>query len=79
MGEFNESSNGVAEAEFVTVAEVARILGIGTTSAYAAVRAGEIPGTRIGSRWIVARRVIDQMIENAVERASKSGFQSKAK
>ena len=36
-----------------TVAEVARMLGLGKTLVYRMVRTGEIPGIKCGGRWIV--------------------------
>lgn len=36
-----------------TVDEVADMLGVSRGSAYAAVRAGVVPGERIGRRWVV--------------------------
>ena len=42
----------------LTVEEVADLLGIGRGSAYAAVRAGEIPSVRIGRRVLVPRSAL---------------------
>ena len=36
-----------------TVPEVAEALGISRGSAYARVRAGEIPAIRLGGRWVI--------------------------
>jgi excisionase family DNA binding protein len=37
----------------LTVEETAKYLGIGRSMAYEAIRSGEIPAMRIGTRWIV--------------------------
>ena len=39
-----------------TVPEVAEALGISRGSAYARVRAGEIPAIRLGGRWVIPKR-----------------------
>ena len=38
-----------------TVEEAARLLGVGRGTAYAAVKAGEIPSVRIGRRVLIPR------------------------
>jgi excisionase family DNA binding protein len=35
------------------VEEVARLLGIATSSAYRACRSGELPARRVGRRWVI--------------------------
>jgi excisionase family DNA binding protein len=42
-----------------TVPEVCALLGISRATAYAMLRAGEIPARRMGSRWIIARHRFD--------------------
>ncbi|MGH8887877.1 MAG: helix-turn-helix domain-containing protein [Egibacteraceae bacterium] len=37
----------------LTVKHAARLCGIGRNAAYEAVAAGELPGVRIGRRWVV--------------------------
>ena len=48
----SETTAGIRCAT-VTVDEIAQYLGVARTSAYAAIRRGDIPATRIGRRWIV--------------------------
>jgi excisionase family DNA binding protein len=50
----------------LTVPEVAKALGVSRMSAYAAVRAGVIPSTRIGRRLLVPRLALDRLIEAAM-------------
>jgi excisionase family DNA binding protein len=47
-----------------TVAEVALLLGISRSTAYACVRSGEIQAIRIGRRVVVPRRVIDALLQH---------------
>ena len=46
-----------------TVTETAEILGISRSSAYEAVRRGEIPSITVGHRIVVARTVVDRLID----------------
>ncbi len=48
-----------------TVTEAARILGISRTTAYEAVRRGEIPSITIGTRIFVTRRALRQLLAPA--------------
>ena len=48
-----------------TVTEAARILGISRTTAYEAVRRGEIPSITIGTRIFVTRRALRRLLEPA--------------
>lgn len=44
-----------------TVPEVAKLLGLSTSSAYKAVKCGQIPSLTFGGRIVVPRRAIDEM------------------
>jgi len=46
----------------VTVAEAAKLLGIGRNLAYEGVKRGEIPSIRIGDRILVPRAGIERMV-----------------
>ena len=63
----------------LTVDETARALRISRTSAYEAVRTGEIPSVRIGRRILVPSEVLECMLRTGLdgERAAnlvQSGF-----
>lgn len=45
-----------------TVAEAAKVLGIGRNTAYEAVRAGEIPVVKIGKRLLVPVKALESML-----------------
>jgi len=54
----------VKEVETVKVSEAARILGISRATAYMLARTGELPGVRrLGDRWIVSKRVLEEFLE----------------
>jgi excisionase family DNA binding protein len=44
------------------VAEVAELLGISRASAYTYVRTGQIPSVTLGSRIIVPRKALDELL-----------------
>jgi len=46
-----------------SLSEAAEVLGIGLTKAYEAVRDGTIPSIRIGRKFLIPRRVLQQMLE----------------
>src|SRR5262249_11892645 len=48
-----------------TVDEVAKILGIGRATAYAALRKGIVPAFRIGRRFVVPKAAIEAWLRNA--------------
>jgi excisionase family DNA binding protein len=50
------------ERETVTVAEAAKMLGIGRISAYRAIQRGDIPCVRIGRRCLISRLALKEML-----------------
>ncbi len=50
------------ERETLKIPEVAKILGIGESATYAAVKKGEIPSIRIGRRVLVPRALLDEFL-----------------
>ena len=57
------------QRETYTVAETAKILGIGLRQAYEAIQRGEIPARKIGGRQIVFRAALHAMLGLAPETA----------
>lgn len=56
-----------APRRFYSVAEVAEMSGISTVTLYRAINAGEFPAVRVRGRVIVPARVLDALIDGAVE------------
>ena len=46
-----------------TVTEVAHLLGISRSSAYEAVRRGEIPSITLGHRVVISRTALDRLLD----------------
>jgi excisionase family DNA binding protein len=51
------------ERRVYTVDEVAALLGISRNSAYAAIKAGELPSITLGRRVLIPRVPLDKMLE----------------
>lgn len=54
----------------LSVAEAARLLGIGRGTAYEAVHRGEIPSLRVGRRILVPRATVERLLADAGTRAN---------
>lgn len=50
------------EIQTLSVEEAAKILGIGISSAYSAVRRGEIPSIKIGGRLLVSKPALEELL-----------------
>lgn len=49
-----------------TVTEAAHVLGISRSTAYELVASGELPAVRLGRRWVVPMRAVDDLVEPKV-------------
>ncbi|MFI7604804.1 helix-turn-helix domain-containing protein [Micromonospora sp. NPDC049366] len=56
-----------------TVKEVAAMLSLSVSSAYALVRAGQIPAERLGRRWVVPRSRFHAWLDGAPGQLSATG------
>ena len=52
-----------------TIEKVARLLGIGRSSAYAAARRGEIPTVRLGRRLLVPKIAFERLLQPTGDRS----------
>ncbi len=55
-----------------TIEEAAEILGIGRSSAYQAVRTGQIPTLRVGRRLLVPRVALERLLEREPGKANEN-------
>ena len=51
------------EVQTLSVPQAAKILGVGTASAYAGIKRGEIPSIRIGGRLLVPKPALERMLQ----------------
>jgi excisionase family DNA binding protein len=59
----NRADNEKQSALTLTIPEAAEILGISVSKAYEAARLGQIPTIRLGTRILVSRRRLEEMID----------------
>jgi excisionase family DNA binding protein len=59
----NKVGENAVEREWLSVADVQRVLGIGSTKAYELVQSGELPAIRIGRTLRIHRREIAEWAE----------------
>jgi excisionase family DNA binding protein len=61
----------------LTIGEAAKLLGVGPKTLSAMVRAGKVPGFRIGERgyWRIKRRDIDKLMDPQASQKSPSEIQ----
>lgn len=56
-----------------TVAEVSRLLSLSLGGTYELVRAGVIPGRKLGGRWVIPKRAFHTWLDTWVEEPDDSG------
>ena len=61
------------EKQTLTVAEAARVMGIGLTKAYESVRSGRIPSVRFGRKYLIPRGALARMLESETRWAASPG------
>ncbi len=54
----------------IPVTEIAVRLGIGINQAYAGLAAGQLPGRKVGKRWIIPRAAFDRFLAGADTKAA---------
>jgi excisionase family DNA binding protein len=57
-----------------TVAEVARLLSLSFGGTYELVRQGEIPATKMGTRWIIPKQRFHSWLDGLVEEAGEDPY-----
>ena len=64
MQSSNEQPNGL-QALTLTIPQAAQLLGISVSKAYEAARAGELPTLRVGTRVLISRRRLEELIDGS--------------
>jgi excisionase family DNA binding protein len=63
---------GVRRAVY-TVAEVSRLLSLSLGGTYELVRAGVIPGRKLGGRWVIPKRAFHTWLDTWAEEPDDNG------
>lgn len=58
-------NEGINERSTLTVGECAKVLGIGRSAAYEAVRTGQIPTIRVGRRFLIPKVALARLLDEA--------------
>lgn len=57
------TENVTRHPDLLAIDEAAAYLGQGSRWLYDALRRGEVPGARIGNKWVLSRRRLDEWID----------------
>jgi len=61
--DFLNGKSPVAQSLTLTIPEAARLLGISVSKAYEAARLGNLPTLRVGTRVLVSRRRLQELVD----------------
>jgi excisionase family DNA binding protein len=57
----------------LTIPQAAHLLGISVSKAYAAARSGQLPTLRVGSRVLISRRRLEELVDGPVRGHAYAG------
>ncbi|QUQ70469.1 helix-turn-helix domain-containing protein [Kutzneria sp. CA-103260] len=56
---------GLAQVQFLTIAEVAKVMRVSKMTVYRLVHSGELPAVRVGKSFRVTENAVQDYLENA--------------
>ncbi|HEY0498578.1 helix-turn-helix domain-containing protein [Kutzneria chonburiensis] len=56
---------GLAQVQFLTIAEVAKVMRVSKMTVYRLVHSGELPAVRVGKSFRVTESAVQDYLENA--------------
>ncbi|GAA3435043.1 helix-turn-helix domain-containing protein [Kutzneria kofuensis] len=56
---------GLAQVQFLTIAEVAKVMRVSKMTVYRLVHSGELPAVRVGKSFRVTETAVQDYLENA--------------
>ena len=56
---------GLAQVQFLTIAEVAKVMRVSKMTVYRLVHSGELPAVRVGKSFRVTENAVQEYLENA--------------
>ena len=60
-----ETHPGLAQVQFLTIAEVAKVMRVSKMTVYRLVHSGELPAVRVGKSFRVTESAVQDYLENA--------------
>ncbi|MFI9382804.1 helix-turn-helix domain-containing protein [Kutzneria sp. NPDC052558] len=60
-----ETHPGLAQVQFLTIAEVAKVMRVSKMTVYRLVHSGELPAVRVGKSFRVTENAVQDYLENA--------------
>jgi excisionase family DNA binding protein len=68
-----DALDSAAQARFLTLGDVAEVLNVSLSQAYALVRTGELPAIKVGGHghWRIERAVLESYIQDAYEQSRR--------
>jgi len=58
--------NEQKERLFLRISEVARLLSMSRSAAYAAIRSGQLPGIRVAGKWRIPQAALERLLRQAM-------------
>lgn len=65
--------------EYITLPELAKILGITRIAVYKKVKKGQLPAQKIGKMYVIPKKYIDEILGNALSEGDKKEIDSAVK
>ncbi|MBU0710010.1 MAG: helix-turn-helix domain-containing protein [Candidatus Omnitrophica bacterium] len=59
------------EREYITIPELAKILGLSRIAVFKKVKSGEIKAIRIGRNYAISKKTLDNLLGNSLEEENK--------
>ena len=62
----------MASKEYITIPQLARLLGLNRVTVYKKVKRGEIPSTKVGKFHLISRRDVERILEKRLTKQDKA-------
>jgi excisionase family DNA binding protein len=65
--------------EYITIAQLAKVLGITRIAVYKKVKKGQVPAQKIGKMYIIPKKYIDEILGKALSESEKKEIDAAVK
>ena len=73
MRRTDQAGPGDRQPLTVTIPQAAQLLGISVSKAYEAARSGQLPTVRVGSRVLISRRRLEELVDGPIGARGHTG------